>query len=492
MLSFGSTPDPTSSPRSAPPIRIWLVALSVLTVLPAALMVLGLEIFQYREGRADAEANTRATARALAEAVDRQVGEVQAGLRALATSRRLQQGDFAEFHQQAREYLRLEPLALNVVVIDSHGAQKLNTLLPYGDPLPASLVAATQLQDVFVTGRPVVTDVFMGPVHGQPLVAVGVPSFLQDEVAYSVNAGMEPRRLQEILVRQQLPAEWIVAILDGAGSIVARSIDHDRFVGQKAGSDLRERSQRADEGSFEGVSKEGTPVLAVFSRARTTGWTVAIGIPSQDLMAPLHRTLTVLAVATLVLLAASATFAWQIGAVVARSIEHLVSASVQLGRGERVQVPQLAFEEANARAQAMGHASETLRNAHADLARHEARLSALLESAHDAIVMVDDGDHIVVFNAAASALFGHYKEEALGLPLAALFTADFEPLRADAVREVWLGGGPVALDERAQDLRGRRRDGSEFPMVADLSAAQAGNNRFLVLVAQPRTEVRPV
>lgn len=53
------------------------------------------------------------------------------------------------------------------------------------------------------------------------------------------------------------------------------------------------------EDGFEGTTVEGIPVLAVFSRAPKSEWTVAIGIPSKDLSVDLNRRFIWLIVATI-------------------------------------------------------------------------------------------------------------------------------------------------------------------------------------------------
>ena len=69
--------------------------------------------------------------------------------------------------------------------------------------------------------------------------------------------------------------------------------------------------------------------------------------------------------------------------------------------------------------------------AEALLARSEARLRGILDSAMDAIITVDATQHIVLFNAAAEAMFGCPREEAIGAPLAWFIP---ERLRAGARR----------------------------------------------------------
>jgi hypothetical protein len=73
-------------------------------------------------------------------------------------------------------------------------------------------------------------------------------------------------------------------VLDTSGTIVARTHDEARLVGQKASSELARRSGLAREDAFDAHTVDGIPVLTVFSRAPASGWTVAIGIPQRELV----------------------------------------------------------------------------------------------------------------------------------------------------------------------------------------------------------------
>jgi two-component system, cell cycle sensor histidine kinase and response regulator CckA len=94
----------------------------------------------------------------------------------------------------------------------------------------------------------------------------------------------------------------------------------------------------------------------------------------------------------------------------------------------------------------------------------EARKSAILESALDCWVSMDDQGRVVEFNPAAERVFGYRRDQALGQPLAELIIPPRlrEAHRAGLARYLATGEGPV-LGQHLE-LTAIRADGSEFPV----------------------------
>ena len=117
----------------------------------------------------------------------------------------------------------------------------------------------------------------------------------------------------------------------------------------------------------------------------------------------------------------------------------------------------------------------------AELAREasEGQLRAVINSALDAIVILDKGQRIVFFNASAERIFGRTASEMLGQPLDLLIPS---PLRrrhqqhisgfgpSGSVREMGVAGALVAL----------RADGAEFPIEASISSVLVGDQPLFI------------
>jgi hypothetical protein len=262
-----------------------LLLIVAAAIVPAALLGALLVGFDYYDReRQRMIRDSAATTRALVAAVDMELNGVKSALLALATSPHLGSGDLAAFHSQAVmavTSLKGHSLA-NVVVLDEAGRQMINTLRPFGAPLPQS-GNPQELGRIFRTGETMVTDLFMGPVMQKPVLAIGVPVRRDGRIVYSLNAGVQTEALSALLGEQKLPPGWIARVYDRAGTIVARSRDAERFVGRQGTPELVQRMKEVPEDAIESRTLEGIDVLTVFSRSPESGWTVAIGIPRSEL-----------------------------------------------------------------------------------------------------------------------------------------------------------------------------------------------------------------
>ena len=119
--------------------------------------------------------------------------------------------------------------------------------------------------------------------------------------------------------------------------------------------------------------------------------------------------------------------------------------------------------------------------------RAEQKLRGLLESAPDAIVVVNADGEIVVANARAEAVFGYAREELVGQP-AELLVADCQ---RDAHRAQWNSGlASPRPGQVGNDPHGRRKDGSEFPVEITLNPIQTDDGPLVASAIRDVTDRR--
>jgi len=347
-------------------IQRQLVRLVAASVVPAALAAALLIGYSYDRDRALIEDRTLDIARALAQTVDRELASAQAALSVLATSPHLASGDLAAFHRQAQEAIRDLP-GDSFVLSDASGQQLVNTLVPFGDPLPLRGNLA-QLRRLFETGQPAISDVFVGQVMRRPIIALDVPVRRGDRVAFALAMGVFPERLGQILARQKIPPDWVVSIFDSQGTIVARTRAAEQFVGRKGSPALVQRMAQVAEGRLAADTLEGIPVVAVFSRSAVSHWSVAIGVPQSSIASALWTPISWIIAGAVVLLASGIVMAQRVGSRIARSIHGLIPPAAALGRGDPVVVPPLHLREADEVGRELVSASERLRERERTLA----------------------------------------------------------------------------------------------------------------------------
>jgi diguanylate cyclase (GGDEF)-like protein/PAS domain S-box-containing protein len=108
--------------------------------------------------------------------------------------------------------------------------------------------------------------------------------------------------------------------------------------------------------------------------------------------------------------------------------------------------------------------------------RGRTRLHAILHSASDGIVTIDAAGFIQSFNPAAEQVFGWTQAEVLDKPVSILMPAS-DALNHEEYLNQYLATGERQVIGQVRELRGRRRDGSEFPMEMSVSEAVIGGGR---------------
>lgn len=118
----------------------------------------------------------------------------------------------------------------------------------------------------------------------------------------------------------------------------------------------------------------------------------------------------------------------------------------------------------------------------------EAKLSAILRGALDAIICIDEEQRIELFNEGAERIFGYGREEVLGQPLDLLIPEGFRRVHRRHVAE--FGESPVAarlMGERGE-IEGRRKNGETFPAEASIAKVEVEGRRIYTAVLRDITE----
>ena len=304
MVQTAPAAEAGSPPPRAATVRRRLLLMALSLVVPAMIFMALLARAEFGESRARYEQQLVVTTRALALATDRQIGQGQSILQTLAVSPALISGDIPAFERQARAAVQGGDGW--IVLLDRRG-QVVNTRLPPGAPTPRSPLPPERWE-VVRSGRTTVSNLTLGVVAGQPIVAIDMPVIVDGEL-HDLAYIQTPKAFASLFAAQNVPSTWTASIIDRDFSLVARSRDQDRFLGRKASTDMREAMTRSNEGVVLSQTLDGTPTLSAFSRSPTSGWAFIVGVPRAELNRANWMSVGLLTLASVVLLAIGAAVA---------------------------------------------------------------------------------------------------------------------------------------------------------------------------------------
>jgi PAS domain S-box-containing protein len=485
----------------APTIRQWLAMLLAALILPTAAAVIALFVHSYQRERTGIERATLDVSRALMQAIDRELASAEGAMQALATSPNLDHGDLQAFYAQATEVLHYRPGNI-LLLSDNRRRQVVNTHLPFGVPLPLHGNPGL-LQRVIDSGKPAVSDLYVGPTVQRLLTSVDVPVLRGGRVLYVLSMQYYGERLGAILQRQNIPADVVATIFDSRAQVVWRSRNWDATVGEHAGPALAAAlAAPGTEGIVDETGTGGVPLVTVFSQSSLSNWAVAIALDRSTLNAALWRALAWIGLGALALFTLGLALVRQIGARVEGSIRGLVHPAIALGYGEPVRLPPLQLREAKdvghaliqaaallrertAQRDAAALAEHALREANRAIEQSEAFLRGIFEETPDAVFLVDPDCRVTRVNARAEQLFGYQQGQLVGVPIDDLLyeTGAATPHSVCAL----LQAAPLrrGLDGTVQ-LYGRRRDAASFPV--DAMASPLRERALVILTVRDVTE----
>ena len=339
-------------------VRSLLLLLVLAVLLPGIIGVTALIHRQYRQEQQELEREASRMAKSLALAVDNELLGARKVAEALATSGYFTRRDFPALHRQLTEVLQKSDLGSHAVLSDASGQQLLNTQKPYGTLLP--LHANPELvRQVFASGQPAISDIYVGAIARRPLVSVDMPVVIDGEVAYDLGVGILTDKFDTLLKSQSRPLNWEMGIFDRQGRIVART-----FGTQLAGSAVSPSLWRAMQDHRSNMSDvttlEGTVLRTVFDRASTSGWYVVVCVPRVILEDDLQQRIALFGLVLLLMFGTGAGLAWFMGNRIARSVNALTAPALALEAGEPIQISPVYFREADDVALAMAGTARLL------------------------------------------------------------------------------------------------------------------------------------
>ena len=383
-------------------IRFRIGSLVVLILIPLFGLFAWLAVSLAAAQRDLIELQRLDTTNKLSAAVDLDIAEKLGMLRGLSGSDAIKNNAFEEFRRQSDIVLEdPEVTAIWLFKRDGEFVAGAFKNKPEGSAEPLD----RQFADAAFAGKNAVSMV-RGEGTGNATVVVAVPVFDRQDVAYGLAGEIRIAHLSRIFSDIGMDPRWVAAVVDRTGRFVARSMDAESRIGQRARPELGAAARGFEaSGSFENVTWEGLLALNAFRRSTLTGWTSVVAVPKDDLAAP-FRDAVVLTI---------------LGAVAVLTITLLSG----MAMASRISEPVRNLSR-YARALAGGHPYREVTHHIAELDEvrtaldmamaKNAHLAALIASSGDAIISMGLDGTIRTWNRAAGELFGYMADEVIGKP----------------------------------------------------------------------------
>ena len=314
-------------------VRSYLGLMAGVVLVPV-ILVLGYAIATLLDAERDAYLRSmREAARSTSLASDREWSFAAGSAIALRSSELLAANDLAGFFRQCQA--TVAGTDMNTALLDAGGRQLFNTARAYGSDIaaPSSAVQA-RISEVLGSSKPVVSNLIVGRATNRYIVTLEAPLTLPGGARYLLSQWFYADHFKLVFPKKDIPPEWLVAIFDREGRTIARSRGPEEFVGKFPLDNLRQAILAGGTPYFRNISRDGVALHTVLERSPTTGWTVAVGVPVEQIEASARRAVLLVGISLAGALAIALTAVFFLGRKLVFTINGATRSAILLGKRE--------------------------------------------------------------------------------------------------------------------------------------------------------------
>lgn len=276
-------------------IATWMVVVMLLAWLPLLGFagVVTWRLIEWREDEAFAALERRAAV--AAGAVARELKSIGSAAEAVLLSQAGLSGDLEQLHAHCQRLVQRDKRLLSVSVTNIAGKQLLSTRASFGTPLVDT--PEPELEKKAIAGSvPEASPLITAPGSRQLVLVLGVPFSTSGGQQLLLRMAFAPQLLNAVLAEQHWQASWVGSVVDQRSSIIARSRDAERYVGQQATASLLDQLRAQPTGVYQSITEDNVPVYTASREVPGTHWWVNVGQPVANLKSEARDALIGLAV----------------------------------------------------------------------------------------------------------------------------------------------------------------------------------------------------
>ncbi|MBI2357747.1 MAG: PAS domain S-box protein [Deltaproteobacteria bacterium] len=473
-------------------LRARLMFLVLLAVVPA----LGLMLYNAREQRElaamEAERSLRELVRIASDDYERLIDGTRQLLIVLARLPAVRQQDTAGCVAIMADLVKSYQQYVGLGAYKPNGDQFCTTI-PGARPI--NVADRPYFQRVMKTRDFTVGNYQIGRLTGRAVLPFAYPALDESGNVRAVALAVVGLSwLKQLASKAYLPPGSTLTLLDSSRVILGQYPGEEESAG-KAVDDpiLIQAAKDRSEGVAVGSGADGAPRFIGFTSLKSGSgdpMVLAISISQKAIFAEadriLNRNIFWLAIVSLIALAA-AWFGCDL--FILRQLNSLLSASKRLGGGDlsaRAGLPRGSGELAHL-AETFDDMAGALQRREIEAGQAEGKFQGLLESAPDAMVIVDRQGRIVLVNAQTEKLFGYSRRELLGQKVEILMPDRFRAKHPEH-RAGFFADSRARPMGAGLELYGQRRDGTEFSVEISLSPLQTEEGVLVTAAIRDVTE----
>ncbi len=240
----------------------------------------------------------------------------------------------AGFDRQSERLLVNHPAWSMIGVVGANGA-----VIARADRRPALAAAhfnQSLVEEVKASTQGLISNLVDVPAApGTFVTYLAMPIVRSGIFRGAIYIGIESSAWLDFFRRYPIDERATLTLNDRAGRIVTRTLDNEKWAGQRSTQAYLSRTVGRTEGSMlvPGVDERG--YYSAFSRSRISGWIVGTGVPQADVDAALSRPTLMILFSVFAAGALATLFAYTLGSRITGALTALAQSVAWLTSGER-------------------------------------------------------------------------------------------------------------------------------------------------------------
>lgn len=471
--------------------RLGLLPRLLLLVLLAGLPAFGVMLHDHYKMQRDAEERVRENVRASLSLIEAEQTRIIDGVRqlmhALALTDVLRSGN-AEGCQAFLTQLAPSVAAGNILHATDETGRVICSTMP--EEVGIRVGDRFHIQGALAGDPFTIGNFVRRRFDSKPAMPFAVPYRRADgEVGGAVAMTMEATWLERFVAKTELPEHTSVTMADRTGTVIARFPDTEHWAGQPLPDRYMALLHARQRGMAEMGGLDAKPRIIAYSPVPegANGIFLAVGYDKEVVLAPMAEA----ARRSMILIAASSIAALMAAVLFYRlALRGPVRALLQAAAGWRTGAFAVRVPVATNSASDLGQLAQSFNDMAAELERREAgqqralnaleeaeaRFRAIVNTAVDAMIVIDDKGCIEHFNPSAERIFGYEAAEVRGRNVSILMP---EPDRT--AHDTYLANyhctGKAKIIGIGREVMGLRKDGVQVPLELSIAEWRVAGRR---------------